>query len=225
MRIFYEQSLISIIPLGFLLTLFQPSLARADVITPGESRVSYCFKITNIEKYADYSILALIKSENAGLPQSNKFLKSGSCVDLSGYREYAEIYALKKSDINLEEDIISKQTGDELKNFESKKASLIPATKKVYPIRRMKEIYQIDKVAKSYEISEINDRYLKFKNHSITYFYKNNKSETKAYSDEDKLPLPSRQNMAFLWYIPILGMSLICGAAYWNKLNKSKKAE
>ena len=89
----------------------------------------------------------------------------------------------------------------------------------------MKEIYQIDKVAKSYEISEINDRYLKFKNHSITYFYKNNKSETKAIIDEEKLPLPSSKNIAFLWYIPIFGMSLIGGAAYWKKSNKSNKAE
>ncbi len=225
MKIFRKQSLISIIPLGILLTLFEPSLARADVITPGMSRVSYCFKINNIDKYPDYSIVALTKSENPGLGQSNKLLKSSDCVDLSGYREYAEVYALKKSDINLESNINSKQIGGELKDFESKKSKLIPATINIVPIRRMKDIYQIARVAQAYEITDINDRYLNLRSSSITYFYKNNKSETKAYIDEEKLPLPSNRNIAFLWYIPIFGISLIGGAAYWKKSNKSKKAE
>ncbi|MGB3638092.1 MAG: hypothetical protein WBA39_11040 [Rivularia sp. (in: cyanobacteria)] len=224
MRIF-RKHLISIIPLGILLTLFEPSLARADVITPGMSSVSYCFKISNIDKYPNYSIVALIKSENPSLGQSNKLLKSEDCVDLSGYREYAEVYALKKSDINLTEDIISKQTGDELKDFESKKAKLIPATKKIVPIRRMKDIYQIARVAQAYEIADINDRYLSLRNSSITYIYKNNKSETKAYLDEETTPLPSSKNTAFLWYMPIFGVSLIAGAAYWKKSNKPNKAE
>lgn len=221
MRIFCKQSLISILPLGILFTLFAPSLARADVITPGMSSVDYCFKINNIDKYPDYSIVALTKSENPSLRQSNKLLKSEDCLDLSGYREYAEVYALKKSDINLQEDIVSNQRGDGLKDFDSKKAKLISATRKIRPIRRMKDVYQIARVAQAYEISEINNRYLSLKNSSITYIYKNNKSETKAYIDPDKIPLPSRQNTAFLWYVPILGISLIGGAAYWKKLKKS----
>jgi len=207
------------------LTLFEPSLARADVITPGMSRVSYCFKITNIDKYPDYLFLIMRKYEGPGYP-SNELLKSGKCVDLSGYREYAEVYALKKSDINSEEDIVSNRRGDGLKDFESKKSKLIPAIrKKIRPIRRMKDVYQIDRVAQSYEISEINDRYLRLRSSSITYFYKNNKSETKAYLDKEKLPLPSSKNIAFHWYVPIFGMSLIGGAAYWKKSNKSNKAE
>ena len=225
MKIFRKQNLISIIPLGILLTLFKPSLVRADVLPPDESPVNYCFKINNIDKYSDYLIVAHTKSERSDFPQSNKLLDSENCLGLNGYREYAEVYALKKSEINLEEDVISKQTGDEIKDFESKKSKLIPALQKIRPIRTMKGIYQIDRVAKYYEISEINDRYLRLKNHSITYIYKNNKSETKAYIDEDKFPLPSNNNTAFLWYVPILGMSLIGGAAYWKKSNKSKKAE
>ena len=224
MRIFRKQSLISILPLGILFTFFEPSLARADVITPGMSSVSYCFKINNIDKYPDHLFLVMRKYEGPGNP-SNELLKSGKCVDLSGYREYAEVYALKKSDINLEEDIVSNRRGDALKDFESKKSKLIAATIKIDPIRRMKDVYQIARVAHAYEISDINDRYLSLRNSSITYFYKNNKSETKAIIDEEKLPLPSNKNTAFLWYIPIFGMSLIGGAAYWKKSNKSNKAE
>ncbi|MEO1432719.1 MAG: hypothetical protein AAFV71_27340 [Cyanobacteria bacterium J06633_8] len=223
MRIFRKQSLIPILPLGILLTLFQPSLAEADVVTPGMSRVSYCFKITNIDKYPDYLFMVVEKSENPGIPPWNKFLKSGECYNLGGYRVYGEVYALKKSDVDLKEDII----GDfqRLKDFESKKTKLIPATRKINPIRRMKDVYQIDKVARGYEISDINNRYLSLRTSSITYIYKNNKSETKAVLDEEKLPLPSIKNTAFLWYLPIFGMSLIGGAAYWKKSNKSKKAE
>ncbi len=224
MRIFRKQSLISIFPLGILLTLFKPSLARADVVTPGMSRVRYCFKINNIDKYPDHLFLVMRKYEGPGYP-SNELLKSGKCVDLSGYREYAEVYALKKSDINLQEDIVSNQGGDELKDFESKKSKLITATRKIRPIRRMKDVYQIARVAQAYEISEINNRDLSLRSSSITYFYKNNKSETKAYSDGDKFPLPSSKNTAFLWYMPIFGISLISGAAYWKKLNKSNKGE
>lgn len=224
-KIFRKQSLISIFPLGILFTLFASSLARADVITPGMSKVRYCFKINNIDKYREHSIVALTKSENPSLRQSNKLLKSGDCVDLSGYRQYAEVYALKKSDINLQEDIVSNQRGDELKDFESKKSKLIPALRKISPIRRMKDVYQIARVARTYEISDMNDKYLSLRSSSITYFYKNNKSETKAYIDQDKLPLPSNKNIAFHWYVPILGISLIGGAAYWKKSNKAKKAE
>lgn len=220
MRIFGKQSLISILPLGILLTFFEPSLARADVITPGMSSVNYCFKINNIDKYPDHLFLVMRKYEGPGYP-SNELLKSGKCVDLSGYREYAEVYALKKSDINLQEDIVSNQRGDELKDFESKKSKLIPALRKISPIRRMKDVYQIARVARTYEISDMNDRYLSLGSSSITYFYKNNKSETKAYIDPDKIPLPSNKNIAFHWYVPILGMSLIGGAAYWKKSKKS----
>ncbi|MEL6459719.1 MAG: hypothetical protein AAFQ91_15930 [Cyanobacteria bacterium J06621_15] len=218
MRIFRKQSLISMLPLGILLTLSQSSLARADVLTPGTNPVSYCFKITNIDEYRDYSIVVHVKSENSSLNETPKFYKSGECVNLSSYRNYAEVYAMKNSDINLTEDT----EGSELKNFESKKSKLIPTIrKKIVPIRRMKDVYQIARVAKSFEIDEINDRYLRLRNGSITYFYKNDKSETKAYVEQDKLPLPSNKNIAFHWYLPILGMSLIGGAAYWNKSKKS----
>ncbi|MEO0841415.1 MAG: hypothetical protein AAF063_21220 [Cyanobacteria bacterium J06643_5] len=218
MRIFRKQSLIPILPLGILFSLFEPSLARADVVTPGMSSVSYCFKIANTDKYPDYSIVVHVKSENSSLNETPRFLKSEECVNLSSYRNYAEVYAMKNSDINLTEDT----EGSELKNFESKKSKLIPTIrKKIVPIRRMKDVYQIARVAKSFEIDEINDRYLRLRNGSITYFYKNDKSETKAYVEQDKLPLPSSKNTAFHWYLPILGMSLIGGAAYWNKSKKS----
>ena len=223
MKIFRKQNLISIIPLGILLTLFKPSLARADVLPRDESRVSYCFKINNIDKYPNYLFMLLEKSDGPRMTPRNKFLRSDKCYDFGGYRVYGEIYALKKSDVDLNKDVVGEF--ERLKDFESKKAKLIPALKKISPIRTMKNVYQIAKVAKAYEISEINDRYLRLKNHSITYIYKNSKSETKAYIDEDKFPLPSNKNTAFLWYVPILGMSLIGGAAYWKKSNKSKKAE
>ncbi|MGB6294561.1 MAG: hypothetical protein WBF90_00065 [Rivularia sp. (in: cyanobacteria)] len=223
MRIFCKQSLISIIPLGILFTLFEPSLARADSITVDSTRVSYCFKITNIDKYPDYLFMLVEKSDGPRMTPRNRFLKSGKCHDLGGYRVYGEIYALKKSDVDLKEDIVG--NFERLKDLDSKKGQLISARRKISPFRTMKQVYQIDRVAQGYEITDINDRYLSLKNSSITYFYKNNKSETKAVIDADKIPLPSKQDTAFLWYVPILGISLIGGAAYWKKSNKSNKAK
>ncbi|MBV6626518.1 MAG: hypothetical protein KI793_26865 [Rivularia sp. (in: Bacteria)] len=223
MRLFRKQSLISILFLGILLTLFESSLVKADVITPGMSRVSYCFKITNIDKYPDYLFMVVEKSDGPRMTPRNRLLKSDECHNLGGYRVYGEVYALKKSDVDLKKDIIGEF--ERLKDFESKKDKLIPATRRINPIKRMKDIYQIDKVAMGYEVSEINNRYLNLNNSSITYFYKNNKSETKAYLQGDKLPLPASKNTAFLWYVPVFGMSLIGGAAYWRRLNKYKKAE
>ncbi|MEM1003470.1 MAG: hypothetical protein AAGH46_12555, partial [Bacteroidota bacterium] len=133
MKIFRKQSLISVFPLLFLVTFLKAPVAKADVLTPGEEFVDYCFKITNIDKYPDYLIVALVQSENSNLPKSNQVVNKSECVGLNGYREYGEVYALKKSDINLKEDIIKSEYRkvEELKDFESKKAKLIPAKNKI----------------------------------------------------------------------------------------------
>ncbi|MEO1373556.1 MAG: hypothetical protein AAFW70_04350 [Cyanobacteria bacterium J06635_10] len=201
MREFRKQSLISIFPFLFLLTLLKAPVAKADVLIPGEEFVDYCFKITNIDKYPDYLIVALVKSQNPSLPQSNQVLKSGECVGLNGYREYSEVYALKKSDINVEDIIKSEyRKVEELKDFESKKAKLIPAKNKIYSVRSVPVFFQIESVIGIYEITGINDKSLTLVNKGRKNIYKNT-----------------------LLIMPIIGMSLIGGVIYWKKSNKLKR--
>ena len=202
MRKFCKQNLISIFPLLFLLTCLKSSVAKADVLIPGEEFVDYCFKITNINKYPDYLIVALVKSENPSLPHSNQVVKSDECVGLYGYREYSEVYALKKSDVNLKEDIIKSKYRkvEELKNFDSKKAKLIPATNKIYPVRSAPVFFQVEEVIGIYEITDINAKSLVLRQTARKQIYKNT-----------------------LLIVPILGMSLIGGVIFWKKSHKLNK--
>jgi hypothetical protein len=71
-----------------LITYIQLPVAWADVLTPGESPVNYCFKITNLDKYPNYLLIAHVKSQNPNLPTHNIILKPGKCLGLNGYREY-----------------------------------------------------------------------------------------------------------------------------------------
>ncbi len=224
MTIFHQKSLIPLLPFGILLALLKPSLARADVLPPGESPVSYCFEINNISKHSDYLFVAHIKSQNPTLPQSNRIIKPGECLELNGYRLYGQVFAVKKSDIDVNKDIITNPSGEAFKDFEGKKNNFIAAENSIYPPRTMRDIYQVEKVADTLEVANINDKYLSLKSKSVTYTYKNGESETKDYINQKKAPEPSIKNTTFLWYIPILGISLIGGTAYWKKFNKSKQA-
>ncbi|MGD1912605.1 MAG: hypothetical protein ACFB2X_17665 [Rivularia sp. (in: cyanobacteria)] len=201
MKIFRKQSLISVFPLLFLVTFLKASVAKADVLVPGEEFVDYCFKITNIDKYPDYLIVALVKSQNPSLPHSNQVVNKSECVGLNGYREYSEVYALKKSDVNVEDIIKSEyRKVEELKDFESKKAKLIPAKNKIYSVRSVPVFFQIESVICIYEITGINDKSLILVNKGRKNIYKNT-----------------------LLIMPIIGMSLIGGVIYWKKSNKLKR--
>ena len=201
MKIFRKQSLISVFPLLFLVTFLKAPVAKADVLVPGEEFVDYCFKITNIDKYPDYLIVALVKSQNPSLPHSNQVVNKSECVGLNGYREYSEVYALKKSDVNVEDIIKSEyRKVEELKDFESKKAKLIPAKNKIYSVRSVPVFFQIESVIGIYEITGINDKSLILVNKGRKNIYKNT-----------------------LLIMPIIGMSLIGGVIYWKKSNKLKR--
>lgn len=193
-----KQNLISILSSLFLLTFMQPIVAKADVLVPGEELVDYCFKIGNIDKYSDYLIVALVKSENPNIPQRNQVVKSGECVGLSGYREYSEVYALKKSDVNLQENIAVREERAEIKDFEKKKTNLISATNKIYPVRRVSVFFQVEKVIDIYEITDFTDKSMTLAKKLRKYSY--NKS---------------------LLIVPFFGMSLIGGVIYWKKSNQS----
>lgn len=202
----------------------QSGFVKADVITPGTSPVDYCFKITNLNQYPEYIFLTLINSPVIDNPD-NKILKSGECMDLGGYRVYGEIYAIKRSDINLKNDILDNQGKQSFKDFDSKKEKMISGSEKISPIRDLPSGYQVEKVADVFEIADINDNNFKLNNKSIVYTYKNGESEEKAYIDGQGIPKPSQKHTWLMWFAPILGISLITGVLYWKKSNKSNQGE
>ena len=140
----------------------------------------------------------------------NLVLKSGKCHDLGGYRIHGEVYALKKSDVNLEDNVVNDGEFEEFKNFESYKAKLIPAKDKIHPVESIEESFSISRVEKvidSMEIKSLDDKALILS------------KKDRSYSLKPMSPL-----------FPTLGISsigglLIGGVIYWKKSGKSKKVD
>jgi hypothetical protein len=182
--------------------------AAADVLPPGESPVSYCFQVANLNKYPNHLLIAHIKSQNPSLPTYNRILKQGKCLELNGYREYSDIYAIKKSQVKSQE-IIKSQAGESLKDFNSKKSLLIPTKNSIYSLRLLPDRYGVKQVADVLEIVGITPKSLELKYKEVIYTSQKGNSESKAYQSQNNRPLPSlSQKVNFLNFI-IPGISIV----------------
>ncbi|MEO0841414.1 MAG: hypothetical protein AAF063_21215 [Cyanobacteria bacterium J06643_5] len=173
MKIIQQQSYILVLALSILFIFISSSLQRINVVVAGAFNVRlHCFKITNVNQYPDYLFIVLEKSEYSKFTPSNKVYKSSYCFDtLSFYpdKTYGEIYALNKSKINLEKDIINysrehdffdeKKVYKKLSNFESQRDKLIPAKDKIYSLSEVLigRSGDIPPIYDYYEISNISD--------------------------------------------------------------------
>ncbi|MBD2253742.1 hypothetical protein [Nostoc parmelioides] len=205
-----------------LINYMRLPVALADVITPGESRVNYCFKITNPDKYPNYLLIAHIKSQNPNLPTYNRILQSGKCLGLNGYREYSDIYAIKKSLLKSQE-IVKSEEGESIKDLNSKKSLLIPANNSITSLRLLPDIYGIKEVADVLEIVEIAPTSLDLKYKAVVYTSQLGTSETKAYQVQDTRPLPSLLNHLNLLKLIISAISLAGIIMVYKKLKFDKK--
>lgn len=198
---------LKILVLGTLLACIQLPAAWADVLIPGESPVNYCFKIANINKYPNYYLIAHIKSANPSIPTYNKIIKQDKCLELNGYREYSNVYAIKKSELK-SQDIITNQQEESLINFGSKKPQLIPAKNEVYPLKTLPDQYGIKQVTDVLEIVAIKQKSLDLRSKEVIYTSQQGKSEIKAYQTQNNRPLPSGNNGLNLLNLIIPGLSL-----------------
>jgi hypothetical protein len=203
-----------------LINYIQLPIAWADVLPPGESPVNYCFKIANLDKYPNYFLIAHVKSQNPNLPTYNRILQSGKCLGLNGYREYSDIYAIKKSLLK-SQDIIKSKEGESIKNLNSKKALLVPAKKSITSVRLLSDKYDVKEVADVLEIVAIAPKSLDLKYKEVVYTSKLGNSETKAYQVQDKQPLPSLTLNWFNLIIP--GISLAGMVMVYQKGKSDKK--
>ncbi|AFZ24791.1 hypothetical protein Cylst_2585 [Cylindrospermum stagnale PCC 7417] len=197
-----------ILVLGTLLACIQLPAVWADVITPGASPVDYCFKIANINQYPNYYLIAYIKSANPSIPTYNKIIKQDKCLELNGYREYSNVYAIKKTDVKFQ-DIITNQQGESLIKFDSKKSKLIPAKDEIYPLRTLPDKYGIEQVTDVLEIVAIKQKSLNLRYKEVIYTSQPGKSEIKAYQTQNNRPFPSGSNGLNLLNLIIPGLSLI----------------
>jgi hypothetical protein len=205
-----------------LINYIQLPVAWADVLPPGESPVNYCFQIANLDKYPNYLLIAHIKSQNPNLPTSNRILQSGKCFGLNGYREYSDIYAIKKSLLK-SQDIVKSEEGESIKDLNSKKALLIPAKNSIISLRLLPDRYGIKEVADVLEIVAIAPKSLDLRYKEVVYTSKQGNSETKAYQVQDTRPLPSFSKKLNLFNLIIPGISLTGMMMVYQKLKSDKK--
>lgn len=204
-----------------LINYIQLPVAWADVLPPGESPVNYCFQITNLDKYPNYFLIAYIKSQNPNLPTYNRILQSGKCLGLNGYREYSDIYAIKKALLK-SQDIVKSEEGEAIKDLNSKKALLIPAKTSITSLRLLPDKYGIKEVADVLEIVAIAPKSLDLRYKEVVYTSKEGNSETKAYQVQDTRPLPSFSNKLNLFNLIIPGISLVGITMVYKKLKFDK---
>ncbi|AKG21590.1 hypothetical protein [Calothrix sp. 336/3] len=203
-----------------LINYIQLPVAWADVLPPGESPVNYCFKIANLDKYPNYFLIAHVKSENPNLPTYNRILQSGKCLGLNGYREYSDIYAIKKSLLK-SQDITKAKEGQYIKDWNSKKSLLVPAKNSITSLRLLPGRYGVKEVADVLEIVAIAPKSLDLKYKEVVYTSNLGNSETKAYQVQDKRPLPS---LILNWFNLIIpGISLAGIMMVYKKIQLAKK--
>ncbi|MBD2410454.1 hypothetical protein FACHB389_26585 [Nostoc calcicola FACHB-389] len=202
------KNILKILVLLTLITYIQLPAAWADVLTPGESPVAYCFQIANINTYSNYLIIAHIQSQNPNLPTYNRILKQGKCLGLNGYREYSDVYAIKKSQVKSQE-IITTDQNEALKDFNTKKSELIPAGININSPRTMSSIYGVKQVTDILEIVTIQEKSFDLKYKEVVYTSEWGISERKTYQTNNQRPLPFNFLLLIFIVVFIIGMILV----------------
>ncbi|MCF2145207.1 hypothetical protein IQ276_001810 [Desmonostoc muscorum LEGE 12446] len=212
------KNILKILVLLTLITYVQLPAAWADVLTPGESPIAYCFQIANINKYSNYFIIAHIQSQNPNLPTYNRILKQGKCLGLNGYREYSDVYAIQKSQVKSQE-IITTDEDEALKDFNAKKPLLIPAGININSPRTMSAIYGVKQVTDILEIVTIKEKSLDLKYKEVVYTSQWGTSERKAYQIDNQRPLPFNFLLMIFIVVFITGIVLVYKKLNFFKIN------
>jgi hypothetical protein len=189
------------------ITCFQSPAVWADAIITGESPVSYCFQIANLDEYPNYLLIAHVQSENSNLPTRNRIFEPDKCLRLYGYREYSDVYAIKKSLVKPPEIITSDDGDKELQDFNAKKAQLLPAAISIKSIRTMSEIYGVKEVADVLEVEKITDKFLYLRYKEVVYTSILGTLEKRTY--DNQRPLPFNFLLLFMIMLIVLMTSIL----------------
>lgn len=218
----YLKSVIRLVLLATLVTSILLPTAWADVLVPEESRIDYCFQIANLNKYSNYLLIAHIQSQNGNIPTYNRIIKQGKCIDLNRYREFSNIYAIKKSQVKPQE-IIADKEGEALKNFNAKKKQLISSQNPIHSPRTFPDKYKLKQITDVLEIVSINSKSLNLKYKEAIYTSKQGTSQKKTYQRQDERPLPSGNYQLNFLNLIIPGLLLTSMILIYQKLQLFKK--
>ncbi len=89
------------IVLSLIVLLAGYGTASADVLPDGKKKVSYNFRIENIDSYPDYSFLVYPVNVSNGIPVLHSyFVKDSSWIDIFCKFGSPALYIIRKSDLN-----------------------------------------------------------------------------------------------------------------------------
>jgi len=205
-----------IVILFSLILLIIPPIVIADVIPSGHKGVSYCFEISNINKFQDYSFLAEFQHWLTGETWV-ELINAGDCV--SNSRASVNIHAVNSNLVNLD-------VKDNLKLLiEEQKA--IKSNIIVKPYGLVKENDPLKKVWNIFEVVNIDKDNFELKKLKVKYEYEDNTTEEKVYLKQEIMPEPSRKPslpwwFAKLWYtiIPVTALIILIAVLLIRKIRK-----
>lgn len=168
-----------IILLFITLLFLVPSIVFADVIMPGEKAVSYCFEISNINDFPNYTF----KLELPLAGHSEEILV-GECKRFYKH-EYPSIFAV-----------------DQDKNYYY--SSLKIQSISTVPINDPRE-----KVQDVFTIMSIEGNNLKLEKTKVVYYYTDGTNEDVVYQDENIRPEPTQKPLRPWWLEKYFGLAFI----------------
>lgn len=181
------------------MSFLNQSLILADVApNPGYTKnFSYCFKITNLNKYPNYLLFAQVGSSIKQVSTEPYLLvKSGQCIPVNGYLPMANITAIAKNKVQ-SKDLQSTNVGTILKNAKIQK-SLIKGSPIIYPPNAVPIINEGKTIEASFKIQSIDSKGLKIS------------------------PINDRISMLNIILFPLIG-SVIIGGMVWNRKRSASK--
>jgi len=202
-----------------LILLVVPSLVSADIIPVGYKGVGYCFEVSNIEDYQDYTFIAYFQEPMGG----HKVIAEDDCVSFYKFSN-PTIYAIKNSDFN-EEDIGSEYENE--KSYFNSNLNLLSSDIEIKSISTIPENDPRNKIIDVLEITSLSENNFALTKSKVVYTYTDTTTEEKTYTDQNVRPEASRQPIlpwwfAKLWYIiiPLIAVLIFVAILLIRKFRK-----
>ncbi len=185
--------------IGFLtlILLVCSSSVSADIVPLGYKYVSYCFEISNIDDFPDYTFIASPVFVNS----EYKVIKKNECV---GFYKLCSprVYAIKNSNFyRLQQDMQMRRTRSNMSEYEKYMKSFLqssnatPSNIKIYSQDQVFFLSPLDKIVEVFRIKNLTDSKLELIKSKVIYTYTDGNTEEKAYISQNIRPRPSRQSI------------------------------
>lgn len=171
-------------------------VSKADVVEPGQKEVKYYYKLTNLDQYPDYILLA------HGIPQPTYLILNED--EFSFYKfSRVSIYAVPRA--QFQENQLQNMNTTILEQYFQTNPPVIPSNiilEGVYAQVMVSD--PLDKVVVYLEIQSINPRYMEIKKTKIVYIYNDGTKAEKSCIDQNNTPPPPAKPLNYsdiIWYM------------------------